>query len=177
MPFQHLLYQREDAICHLTLNRPEKLNALNAILMSELREAFETIESDPEIRVVILTGAGRAFSAGFDIERGPGTADPSQTPADVWRSHLQSHIDTFLMVWNRSKPVIAAVNGYALAGACELMQVCDIKIASDKAVLGEPEIRSGLGPPLQWFGTAFSDQSIQHGLGQGQRIVANRRHH
>ena len=129
MPFQHLIYRREDAICHLTLNRPEKLNALNAVLMSELREAFETIEADPEIRVVILTGAGRAFSAGFDIERGSGQADPSQTPADVWRDHLQSHIDTFLMVWNLSKPVIAAVNGYALAGACELVQVVSQNVA------------------------------------------------
>ena len=71
MPFQHLLYRRENAVCRLTLNRPEKLNALDAIMISELREAFETIEADPEIRVVILTGAGRAFSAGFDIERGP----------------------------------------------------------------------------------------------------------
>jgi len=148
VPFQHLLYRRENAICHLTLNRPEKLNALNALLMSELREAFETIEADSEIRVVILTGAGRAFSAGFDIERGPGQPDPYQMPADVWRDHLQSHIETFLMIWNLSKPVIAAVNGYALAGACELVQVCDIKIASDRAVLGEPEIRTGLGPPF-----------------------------
>ena len=148
MAFQHLIYQREDAICHLTLNRPEKLNALNAVLMSELREAFETIEVDPEIRVVILTGAGRAFSAGFDIERGQEQADPHDMPPAEWRGHLQSIIDTFMMVWNLSKPVIAAVNGYALAGACELVQVCDIKIASDRAVLGEPEIRAGLGPPL-----------------------------
>jgi enoyl-CoA hydratase/carnithine racemase len=102
VPFQHLLYRRENAVCRLTLNRPEKLNALDAIMMSELREAFETIEADPEIRVVILTGAGRAFSAGFDIERGPDQPDPSQTPAHVWRDHLQSHIDTFLMIWNLS---------------------------------------------------------------------------
>lgn len=148
MAFQHLLYEREDAICHLTLNRPEKLNALDAILMSELREALETIEADPEIRVVILTGAGRAFSAGFDIDRGPDRESPQSAPAHLWRDHLKGHIDTFLMVWNLSKPVIAAVNGYALAGACELVQVCDIKIASERAVLGEPEIRAGLGPPF-----------------------------
>ena len=148
MAFQHLIYDREDSICHLTLNRPEKLNALDAILMSELREALDTIEVDPEIRVVILTGAGRAFSAGFDIERGPGQDDPYHLPSHVWRDHLKSHIDTFMMVWNLSKPVIAAVNGYALAGACELVQVCDIKIASERAVLGEPEIRAGLGPPF-----------------------------
>ena len=148
MGFQCLEYLCKDSICYLTLNRPEKLNALNAVMMSEIREALEVIEADPDIRVVILTGAGRAFSAGFDLEREPGDADPHQMQVDQWRDHLKSYVDTFLMVWNLSKPVIAAVNGYALAGACELVQVCDIKIASDRAVLGEPEIRAGVGPPL-----------------------------
>ena len=148
MDFQFLIYERKDAICYLTLNRPEKLNALNDVMMAELREAFATIEVDPEIRVVVLTGAGRAFSAGFDIERGPGGLSPQESQPDLWREHLKSHIDTFMMVWNLSVPVIAAVNGYALAGACELVQICDIKIASERAVLGEPEIRAGVGPPL-----------------------------
>ena len=148
MDFQYLIYDRKDTICYLTLNRPEKLNALNADLMSELRESLLAIEADPEIRVVILTGAGRAFSAGFDIERGPEDLDPYETEPDAWREQLKSHVDTFMMVWNLSVPVIAAVNGYALAGACELVQVCDIKIASERAILGEPEIRAGLGPPL-----------------------------
>jgi enoyl-CoA hydratase/carnithine racemase len=146
--FQHLLYERKGAIAYLTLNRPEKLNALNAAMLSGLRLALTAVEADPEVRVVILTGAGRAFSAGFDLHRGPGDPDPHHMTPDAWRQHLQSYVDTFLMVWNLSKPVIAAVNGYALAGACELVQVCDIKIASDRAVLGEPEIRAGIGPPL-----------------------------
>ena len=132
----------------MTLNRPEKLNALSTVLMAELREALTTIEIDPEIRVVILTGAGRAFSAGFDIQKNPEEPELHEIPADTRRAHLTSHVDTFMMIWNLSKPVIAAVNGFALAGACELVQVCDIKIASERAVLGEPEIRAGLGPPL-----------------------------
>ena len=148
MAFQYLLYERKESICYLTLNRPEKLNALNAGLMAELREALATIEADPDIRVVILTGAGRAFSAGFDIQREPGQPELHDVPPDTRREHLKSHLDTFMMVWNLSKPVIAAVNGLALAGACELVQVCDIKIASERAVLGEPEIRAGLGPPF-----------------------------
>ncbi|MFQ6028672.1 MAG: enoyl-CoA hydratase/isomerase family protein [Dehalococcoidia bacterium] len=148
MAFQCLLYDKKDAICYLTLNRPERLNALNATLLAEFREALDVIEADPDIRVVILTGAGRAFSAGFDINREAGDSDPQEVQPDEWRGHLKSHIETFLKVWNLSKPVIAAVNGYALAGACELVQVCDIKIASDRAVLGEPEIRAGVGPPL-----------------------------
>ena len=148
MTFQHLIYDSKDSVCYLTLNRPEKLNALNTVMMAELREALSTIEADPEIRVVILTGAGRAFSAGFDIQGEPGEPDLHEVAADTRREHLKSHIDTFMMVWNLSKPVIAAVNGFALAGACELVQVCDIKIASEQAVLGEPEIRAGLGPPF-----------------------------
>ncbi|MEC9280119.1 MAG: enoyl-CoA hydratase/isomerase family protein [Chloroflexota bacterium] len=130
------------------LYRPDKLNALNAQLMAELREALDIIELDQEIRVVILTGAGRAFSAGFDLDKDSGGAPSQGEDPDVRCRHLQSHIDTFMMVWNLSKPVIAAVNGFALAGACELVQICDIKIASDRAVLGEPEIRAGVGPPL-----------------------------
>ena len=148
MAFECLNYERKDATCYLTLNRPDKLNALNAQLLGELRDALEIIELDPEIRVVILTGAGRAFSAGFDLDRGSGGVPPQGDEPDVRRRHLKSHIDTFMMVWNLSKPVIAAVNGFALAGACELVQICDIKIASDRAVLGEPEIRAGVGPPL-----------------------------
>ncbi len=148
MAFQSVLYEKRDAIAYLTLNRPERLNALNAALLAEFREALEVIEADPDLRVVILTGAGRAFSAGFDLHREPGDSDPQELPPDVWRGRLKSHIDTFMQVWNLSKPVIAAVNGYALAGACELVQVCDIKIASDRAVMGEPEIRAGVGPPL-----------------------------
>jgi enoyl-CoA hydratase len=142
------LYKKKGPICYLTLNRPEKLNALNGALLTEFREAMDVIEADPDLRVVILTGSGRAFSAGFDLEPGPDSADPHDMQAYEWREHLNFYCETFLTVWRLSKPVIAAVNGYALAGACELVQVCDIKIASDRAIMGEPEIRAGLGPPL-----------------------------
>ena len=148
MTFQYIIYEKRGSIGYLTLNRPDRLNALNASLLSEFREVLDAIEADSEVRVVILTGAGRAFSAGFDINREPGDSDPQDLQPDQWRAHLKSHIDTFMKVWNLSKPVIAAVNGYALAGACELVQVCDIKIASDRAIMGEPEIRAGVGPPL-----------------------------
>ena len=148
MTFENIIYEKKDAVAYLTLNRPDRLNALNAALLAEFREAMDVVEDDPDVRVVILTGAGRAFSAGFDINREPGESDPQDMQPDEWRAHLKGHIDTFMKVWNLSKPVIAAVNGYALAGACELVQVCDIKIASDRAIMGEPEIRAGVGPPL-----------------------------
>ena len=116
--------------------------------MAEFREALEGIEANPDVRVVILTGAGRAFSAGFDIESEAPGEDGGPLSVDGRRSRLKYNIDTFLMVWNLSKPVIAAVNGYALGGACELVQTCDVKIASDRAILGEPEIRLGFGAPF-----------------------------
>ena len=148
MAFETLLYDEQDGIGYLTLNRPDKLNALSQTLMAEFREALEGIEANPDVRVIILTGAGRAFSAGFDIESEVGGPDGEPLSVDGRRSRLKYNIETFLMVWNLSKPVIAAVNGYALGGACELVQVCDVKIASDQAMLGEPEIRLGYGAPF-----------------------------
>ena len=109
---------------------------------------MEVVEADTEVRALIITGAGRAFSSGFDIQRNSHSMDPSNSTVDAWRTRLLGLVETFMKVWNCSKPVIAAVNGYALRGACELVQVCDIKIASDRAILGEPEIRAGFGPPL-----------------------------
>ncbi len=148
MEYQNLLFEKKDGIGYLTLNRPDKLNALSRELMAELRLALDMIEDDPEVKVVILTGAGRAFSAGFDIGAKEGEPEIYDRTADEWRSHLKQNIDTFLKIWHSSKPYIAAINGYALAGACELAQICDIKIASENAVLGEPEIRFGTGPPV-----------------------------
>jgi len=146
--FKNLIYDIKEEIGYLTLNRPKKLNALSPELMEEFRDALDMIEADPKVRVVILTGAGRAFSAGFDIGAKGGEPEIYERPADQWRSNLRQDIDTFLKIWRSEKPYIAAVNGYALAGACELVQICDIKIASERAVLGEPEIRFGNGPPL-----------------------------
>ena len=151
MEYQAILYEKKEAIAYITLNRPEELNALSPEMMAELRHVLNDIDGDDAMRVVILTGAGRAFSAGFDISgesaNGDGREIYERRP-DEWRQSLKENIDTFLLVWNLSKPVIAAINGYALAGACELAQLCDIKIASSEAVLGEPEIRFGTGPPL-----------------------------
>ena len=148
MAFQNVIYERRDSIAYVTLNRPDKLNAINGPLLADFQDAMDVAEADPDVRVVIITGAGRAFSAGFDITPDPGAPHPHKGSPDGWRTHLQGLIDGFMKVWNLPKPVIAAVNGYALGGACEMVQVCDIKIASDRAVMGEPEIRAGFGPPL-----------------------------
>jgi enoyl-CoA hydratase/carnithine racemase len=146
--YQTIRFEKREGIGYLTLNRPEKLNAISRDMLAELRHVLSAIDKDNEVRVVILTGAGRAFSAGFDIGQASDGKEIYQLEPDEWREHIKEDIDTFMMIWHLSKPVIAAINGYALAGACELAQICDIKIASDKAVLGEPEIRFGTGPPL-----------------------------
>ena len=148
MSFEYIIYERKGPIAYITLNRPEKLNALNDGLMTEFREAMGVVEADTEVRALIITGAGRAFSSGFDIEKSNHSIDPMSSTPDAWRTRLQGLVETFMTVWNCSKPVIAAVNGYALGGACELVDVGDIKIASDRAIMGEPEIRAGFGPPL-----------------------------
>jgi enoyl-CoA hydratase/carnithine racemase len=148
MDYQTIRFEKREGISYLTLHRPEKLNAINRAMLAELRHALAAIDKDSEVRVVILTGAGRAFSAGFDIGAEGRDKEIYELEPDEWREHIKEDIDTFMMIWHLSKPVIAAINGYALAGACELAQICDIKIASDKAVLGEPEIRFGTGPPL-----------------------------
>lgn len=148
MELQNILFEKKNEIGYVTLNRPEKLNSLTNELLSELSDVLDEIESDQEIRVVILTGSGRAFSAGFNIAPPEGEPELYERSADSWRSELKHNIEIFLKIWHSSKPYIAAINGYALAGACELAQLCDIKIASENAILGEPEIRFGTGPPV-----------------------------
>ena len=150
LSFEYITYEREGQIAYLTLNRPKKLNALNVELMAEFREVMGAVEEDEEVRALIITSAGRAFSSGFDIQISNHSADPESKTSDSYRTLIQGLIDTFMTmtVWNCSKPVIAAVNGYALGGGCELVQVCDIKIASDQAIMGEPSIRAGIGAPL-----------------------------
>jgi enoyl-CoA hydratase/carnithine racemase len=146
--YQTIRFEKRGGIGYLTLHRPEKLNAISREMLTELRHVLTAIDKDDEVRVVILTGAGRAFSAGFDISGEGRDKEIYERQPDEWREHLKEDIETFLMIWHLSQPVIAAINGYALAGACELAQICDIKIASDRAVLGEPEVRFGTGPPL-----------------------------
>ena len=104
MEYQNLRFEKKSGIGYLTLNRPDKLNALSAELMAELRHALDLIEEEAEVKVVILTGAGRAFSAGFDIGTKAGEPEIYERSADEWRSRLKQHIDTFLKIWHSGKP-------------------------------------------------------------------------
>lgn len=141
MDYQNLLFTKEDGIGIITMNRPKALNALNAALMNELSDLADQIAKDDSVKVVIITGSGeKAFVAGADItEMQPMSAIEGRN----WGKLGQA---TFAKIENLPQPVIAAVNGFALGGGCELSMACDIRIASEKAKFGQPEVTLGITP-------------------------------
>jgi enoyl-CoA hydratase/carnithine racemase len=142
MPFQFIDYAVQDHVAQLTLNRPERLNALHADTLHEINAAMDQAEADTDVRVVVVSGAGRAFSSGFDLK-----AQMEQQPEGdaVWRGILELDFHTTMRFWNSPKPTIAAVHGACLAGAFELAMACDITIADEDASFGEPELKFGAG--------------------------------
>jgi enoyl-CoA hydratase len=141
MAFDNLLLERDGAIAIVTINRPKVLNALNSQTLDELRRAILELKQDDGVRVVILTGAGeKAFVAGADINE-----LATQTPTGG-REHALTGQHVFDLVENMGKPVIAAINGYALGGGCELAMACTLRVAADSAKLGQPEVALGLIP-------------------------------
>jgi enoyl-CoA hydratase len=135
-----LLVEETDWGVRLVLNRPAKLNAINAELRESLTTAIANASADDRVRVIAIAGAGRAFCAGYDLsEAAPATAWD-------WRDVLARDVEATLAVWSCPKPVIAQVHGYALAGGLELAMACDLIVAADDAQLGEPEIRFGSAP-------------------------------
>src|SRR5437762_775442 len=136
---QNLKFDKKDQIATITINRPEKLNALNMAVMGELREAFTAVKDDPEIRVALLTGAGeKAFVAGADIGE---LNKNNPVEAKAYTHKGQAVLD---LIENLGKPVIACINGYALGGGCELALACTFRIASENAKLGQPEVKLGI---------------------------------
>jgi enoyl-CoA hydratase len=136
---QNLKLDKKDGISTVTINRPDKLNALNTAVMAELRQAFTQIKDDPEVRVAILTGAGeKAFVAGADIAE---LNKNNPVEAKEYTHRGQAVLD---LIENLGKPVIAAINGFALGGGCELAMACSFRIASDNAKIGQPEVKLGI---------------------------------
>lgn len=141
MTFDNLLYEKRDGIGYVTINRPDKLNALNAAVMEELDSVFTSIAEDDEVKVVILTGAGdKAFVAGADISE-----LAVQTPVQG-KEMAEYGQEVLNFIEELGKPVIAAINGFALGGGCELAMACTLRIASEHAKLGQPEVKLGLIP-------------------------------
>ena len=140
MPYDALLLAVHDGIATITLNRPDKLNALNDALIEELDAAIDEVAGRPDVRGVILTGAGRAFVAGADIAQ-----LAQQGPFDGKARALRGQA-VFRKLERLPIPVIAAVNGFALGGGCELAMACHIRIAADGAKFAQPEVKLGIGP-------------------------------
>jgi enoyl-CoA hydratase len=142
MDFETLLYTQEEGIGIVTLNRPERLNALNYRMRDEIPAVFEEMGRDPEIRAVIFTGGEKAFCAGADIKERAGV----QRTQNEFYSYLRRTHEIFCKIEDFEKPVIAAVSGVAIGGGCELALVCDLRIASETARFGLSEVRLGAIP-------------------------------
>ena len=141
MGFESILIKIEVGVATITLNRPQRLNALNQQMMRELDEAFDEVTADPAARILVITGAGdRAFAAGADIKEFLG-----MSPVTALDFSRNAH-RVYQKLERMPKPTIAAVNGFALGGGCELMMACDIAYAADTAKLGQPEITLGIMP-------------------------------
>lgn len=143
MTFETLIYEVvEPGVGLVTFNRPRRANAMSQQMLRELDTLCQRLESDPNLRVVVVTGAGPAFCSGFDLKD---QAEAMPQGVRDWVPLLEADLKGILSFWKLSRPTIAAVNGPALAGGFELMLACDLAIASDQAVFGEPELRFGAG--------------------------------
>ena len=185
MPEPVVRYEIEEKVGIITLNRPEKLNAISPELQQQLTEAFARADADPQASVVLLRAEGRSFCAGYDISaRKPGT-DDWRSDATKAQEHLRPQLEFEMLPWTMKKPVIASVQGHVMGGGCELVMLCDLTIAAENATFGEPEVRfSSVGPAivmpmiigykrareLLYFGDAIDAKSALE-LGMVNRVV------
>jgi enoyl-CoA hydratase/carnithine racemase len=186
--FSTLLYTVEQGIAHLTLNRPERLNALGKLSLGEINAALDLAEFDDTVKAIVVSGAGKAFSSGFDLKE---QMEARPEGDAIWREILARDFDTTMRFWDSPKPTIAAVHGACLAGAFEIALACDITIATEGATFGEPELKFGAGIVtmlLPWMtnpkqakeiiltGLDRIDARTAHDLGVVNRVVAEGEH-
>jgi methylglutaconyl-CoA hydratase len=175
MATSKVLYETNDGIARITLNRPEKRNALDRELISELKQAIAASSTDPACRIVLLTGAGTDFCSGADLVGLEKTAQ-----ADVLDNMADARqtADLFLMMRNHPRPIIAAVHGRALAGGCGLATACDILVAAESAQFGYPEVNIGFVPAMVMaiLRRAVPEKTAFELVTSGQPITAQRAH-
>ena len=134
--------ERRDTIAILTFNRPKVLNAFNNNLMERTIETVKILNEDDDVRIIVVQGAGRAFSPGFDLKA---SAERRMESVQDWEQQMKLQFDFIVQFWHSPKPTIAAVHGYCIAGAFELALACDVTIAAENTRFGEPEVRFGTG--------------------------------
>src|SRR5579864_4054592 len=172
--FENLLFEKKGAIAYVTVNRPKVLNALNMATMEELRKVFHTIKQDDEVRVVIMTGSGeKAFIAGADI------SELAKQDAVSGKEYTHRGQSVLNLIENLGKPVIGCINGFALGGGCEIAMACTMRLASDNAKLGQPEVKLGTIPG--YGGTQRLPRLVGTGLAMqilltGEMITAQEAH-
>lgn len=162
--FENLKYEVKNNIAYITVNRPKALNALSKEVLDELYEAFTVAEKDAEVGAVILTGEGRAFVAGADISQMVNLTGIAGQEMMKQGALVMNHIEEI------SKPVIGAINGFALGGGCELAMACDIRIASVNAKFGQPEVNLGIIPGFG--GTQRLPRLVGKGMGKYMMMTA-----
>lgn len=158
MSCELIRYSTEGPLAWLSLNRPDKLNAISPAMIAELNHALDRAESDPGVRVILLTGEGRAFSAGFDLDMGmeeqAGAREDHEERKSAMRRELTQDFNIIMRFWDCPKPTIAAVHTYCLGSAMEMAVACDITIAASGCRFGAPEVKFGSGIVallLPWF--------------------------
>ena len=164
MSFENILVEKRNAIAYVTVNRPKVLNALNMATMEELRSAFHDIKKDAAIRVVIFSGAGeKAFIAGADI------SELAKQDAVTGKEYTHRGQSVLNLIENLGKPVIACINGFALGGGCEIAMACTMRLASENAKLGQPEVKLGIIPG--YGGTQRLPRLVGKGLAMQQALT------
>jgi enoyl-CoA hydratase/carnithine racemase len=136
------MYELKGNIAHLVFNRPEILNAIGKTTLNEINAAMDRAEADDAVRVIVISGAGKRFSSGFDLKE---QMERRPVGANMWREILDLDFNTTMRFWDSPKPTIAAVHGACLAGALEIALSCDLTVAGEDAVFGEPELKFGAG--------------------------------
>lgn len=169
MSFETILYEKDsqDKFATITMNRPEKLNAINKDVIREIVKAIDLAVADPDVNALVIAGAGKSFSSGYDLQGGDFDVD-----IDFWREDMAENSEAWLKIWKAPIPIIASVQGYALAGALELMMCCDLAIVADNAKFGEPEVRHNSGPPTLMMPWLLATRDVRWLMYTGDLIDA-----